>query len=171
MSVVLVQPVRKNWLWVWLEENDSKFAKQAWGNYFPFSRMECLQTITDFEFNSRSGKDCLDYFSTADCNNTWVCYWNINCKIFSVAIWVTNNFLWDMRRTNMGLEIAKRSHHLHCFRDISLHFEYRWYFGLRYSKLWDCGTKPDYKQWIMQNEWIYWIDCRSSFEQRLWIYC
>lgn len=71
-----------------LGESATEIAKQALWNYLPFSKMQCLHTITEFKFGSfnTEGFDP-DYFAIANYNNTLVAYWDITYKASGAAVW------------------------------------------------------------------------------------
>lgn len=55
-----------------LSESETGFAKQALYNYLPFSNMDCLHTITEFQTDTSYN---IDFFLIANHNNTLIAYW------------------------------------------------------------------------------------------------
>ncbi len=71
-----------------LIESKTKIAKQALWNYSLFSKIECLNTIDNFNFDSfETNEYHPDYFAIANFNNSLVAYWDITYKSSGVAIW------------------------------------------------------------------------------------
>ena len=77
-----------------LRESETKIAKEALWDYLPFSKIKCLHTITELEFNSFETKNYLktqeyhpDCFTIANYSDSLVTYWYIDYKCSGVAIW------------------------------------------------------------------------------------
>ena len=64
----LVKEVRQSALLL-LSKSEAEITKQALWNYLPFSKMQCLHTITEFKFNSFDTKYHPDYFAIANYDN------------------------------------------------------------------------------------------------------
>ena len=73
---------------IFLTESKTEIARQALWNYLPFSKMQCLHTITKFEFDSFNTEQFdPDYFAIANYTGTLVSYWNTEYKRSGIAVW------------------------------------------------------------------------------------
>jgi WD40 repeat protein len=64
-----------------LSESDETIARKSLWNHLPYKNMQCLYTITEFEFGHP------DYFKIADYNNTLLCYCDTTYRSSHISIW------------------------------------------------------------------------------------
>jgi WD40 repeat protein len=64
-----------------LSESDEAIAIESLWNHLPYKNMQCLHTISEFEFGHP------DYFKIADYNNTLLCYCDTTYRASHISIW------------------------------------------------------------------------------------
>ncbi|MEH1895272.1 MAG: hypothetical protein V7K94_08210 [Nostoc sp.] len=71
-----------------LSDCHNDLARQAIWNYLPFKKMQCLHTLTNFNFNDYNLEQHHPYyFAIANYNNTLICYWDLNYKSSVINVW------------------------------------------------------------------------------------
>jgi uncharacterized Zn-finger protein len=63
-----------------LSESDEAIAIESLWNHLPYKNMQCLHTISEFEFGHP------DYFKIADYNNTLLCYCDTTYRASHISI-------------------------------------------------------------------------------------
>ena len=59
-----------------LGESKAEIAKQALWNYLPFSKMQCLQTIVEFDLDCYEPEKCHpNYLAISNNSNTLIAHW------------------------------------------------------------------------------------------------
>lgn len=71
-----------------LSDTNEDVAKQVIWNHLPWEKMQCLQTLTEFNLDCYAPEQHHpDYFAIASYNNTLLCYWDLTYKQSSINIW------------------------------------------------------------------------------------
>ncbi len=89
-----------------LSDCNEEIARQAIWNYLPFRKIQCLCTLTNFDFNLNCYKleqSHPAYFAIADYNNTLICYWDLDYKYSFVNVW---DLKTGQQRRNLELGTA-----------------------------------------------------------------
>ncbi|MEA5552156.1 hypothetical protein VB713_14520 [Anabaena cylindrica UHCC 0172] len=89
-----------------LSDCHEDIARQGIWNYLPFRKIQCLHTLTNFDFNSNYSnlkQRHPDYFAIADYNNTLICYWDLDYKYSFVNVW---DLKTGQQRRNLELGTA-----------------------------------------------------------------
>ncbi|MBW4558481.1 MAG: hypothetical protein KME59_21655 [Trichormus sp. ATA11-4-KO1] len=85
-----------------LSDCHEDIARQAIWNYLPFKKMQCLHTLTNFNYSNLEQHHPY-YFAIANYNNTLICYWDLNYKYSVINVW---DLKTGQQRRNLELDTA-----------------------------------------------------------------